>query len=294
MHHTGNESVLRQLTNSSSAPWLVVLPGTMRGVYSGGQVTALEQRSLTKGFAGVIGVSTGSPVGAYFVADQAELGTSIYYEECTTPEFISLSRYIRGGHGADITYLGSVFERGPKRLDEERIHASATELYFGVTEHATGHERYVDAKKVEPNIVHGIKASAAIPGLYRNQLFIDGVRCVDGGAACRPIREALSKRPTGIVVFANCGGNHCESLVKTTMTKVVLRNEPKPIQEAMRIRHVVGAEDIQLLEQSGIPHIVIYCDSAVGGYTRNAAVLKAAAERACRHMHDLLDRAGVP
>jgi len=61
-------------------------------VISGGQVIALEEAGLSDAFDIAVGVSTGAPIAAYFLAQQSVLGTSIYYEECTTPQFISLSR----------------------------------------------------------------------------------------------------------------------------------------------------------------------------------------------------------
>lgn len=292
MHHEGDESVLRQLRSASSSVWLTICPGTMRGVYGGGQVTALERRKLTNAFAGVIGVSTGAPTGAYFLAGQAELGTSIYYEECTSPEFISFARMMRGGNGGDVAYLAKEFRSGAKKLDQQRIYASDTELWFGITEYDSATEHFIDAKLVKPDIVHGIQVSAAMPVLYRDELFVDGVRYNDGGVSCRPIRYALSKKPTGIVVFANCPEDRTDSTFKDIATHVLMGREPLSQQYAMRQRHVVFEEDLDMLRGSGVPYLVIHTDGEIGSYCRDSRLLHAAADRACRHLLELLDRAG--
>lgn len=294
MHHEGDVSVLRQTKNSSARPWLVICPGTMRGVYGGGQVTAFEKRDLTHAFAGIIGVSTGAPTAAYFLAGQAEIGTSIYYEECTSPEFISFRRMFRGGHAGDVEYLAQQFRSGRKQLNQANLlSASGTELLFGVTEYETASERYLDAKIVKPDIVHGIKASIAMPVLYRDPVMIGGVRYNDGAVACRPLREALSKKPTGIVVLANCPEGRTESPAKDIATRVLMAREPLAQRQAMQRRHAVFEEDIRMLRESGVPYLVIYTDKEVGSYSRDAETLRAAADRSCDHMLSLLDRAGV-
>ena len=276
-------------------PRLVIFPGTMRGVHGGGQVTALEKRDrkLIHGFEGIDGASTGAAIGAYALAGQAEEGTRLYYEECTTPDFISFRRMLHGGNGADVGYLAHQFRAGPKRLKQENIYASGTELCFGVTEYETGNERYVVAKEVKPDIVHGIHVSIAMPALYREPLYIDGVRCNDGGSSCRLVRKALSHKPTGVVVFTNCSRNHHESSAKKFMTNMIMIREPKAQRVAIRNRYKAAAEDIEGLKESGVPYLILYSDGEIGSYTRDADKLKKAAQRSCDHLLSLLDRAGV-
>lgn len=264
----------------------------MRGVYGGGKITALDEQNLIPGVAGIVGVSTGAPTGAYGLARQARIGTSIYYDECTREDFISFRRFIRGGHGADIAYLANIFRQGPKRLDQEKIRRAATELWFGVTEYATARERYVNAKTLV-DIVDGIQASTAMPVLYREHSFVEGVRCNDGGVACRPLRYALSKKPSGVIVFANCTKEYGESFGKKLLTRSLMLRENRHQRRAFMHRHAIADADFRELHESGIPHLVIYTDAIVGSYTRDADVLKDAATRSHAYMQALLDRAGV-
>jgi hypothetical protein len=73
---------LRNGIENNSNPVLMVLGGTLRGCYGGGGVIALKKMGLTDAFKTVIGISTGAPTVAYFLANQPEIGTSIYSEEC--------------------------------------------------------------------------------------------------------------------------------------------------------------------------------------------------------------------
>jgi predicted patatin/cPLA2 family phospholipase len=67
---------------------LVIEGGGMRGVVSGGMVTALEARGLLDCFDSIHGSSAGACAGAYFLAGQARLGTRIYYEDINNKRFI--------------------------------------------------------------------------------------------------------------------------------------------------------------------------------------------------------------
>lgn len=292
MQFKGELSVLRQLKNSSMSPWLVICPGTMRGVYGGGKITALDERNLIPGLAGIIGISTGAPTAAYGLSRQARIGTSIYYDECTREEFISFKRFVRGGHGVDIAYLASVFRQGPKRLDQMRIRNAATEIWFGVTEYSSAQERYLNGKTLL-DIVDGIQASTAMPALYREPRFIDGIRCNDGGISCRPLRYALAKRPSGIIVFANSTEVYSKSLTKELIGTALLYSENELQRNAFLNRHAVADEDFRMLQESEVPHLIIYTDAEIGSYTRDPVSLKAAASRSEAYMHSLLDRAGV-
>lgn len=295
MSHKGDITVLRQLKNSAMSVWMVILPGVMRGVSGGGQVTAIERykKQLIHHFAGVVCVSTGSPTGAFALAEQAEIGTTFYYQECTSTDFIRRRRMFVGGHGVDVGYLARNFREGPKSLRQDRIYAADTELWFGVTEYKSAIEKYIDAKTVQPDIVHGIHASIAMPVLYRDPVFINGVRYNDGAVSCRPMRYALSKKPTGIIVLANCPENHRKSPLKKSLTDLAMLTESNTQRRAMRNSYAAHIEDCRTLDESNVPHLIVYADKEVGAFTRNPQVLKQAAKRSCDHMLSLLNRAGI-
>lgn len=298
--------VFRQLAEHASAmekgvsslhnPWLIICPGTMRGVYGGGQVTALEERGLQHAFSGCIGVSTGAPTVAYYLAGQARLGTSIYCEECTWPEFISPRRLLHGGHAADIGFLANVFRGkiGVKKLDEARIRASHAQFFIAVTEYENGRGHLFDAKKIEPDIVHGLVASAAIPGMYRTPVMIRGRRFVDGGLSMPlPAPQALQKKPSCIVVFANCSRTRVEPYAKQCLTWLMLRGKPRGLKRATYARHEYFDEDLTMLKSSNVPYLIVWSDDEIGSYTRHTDKLYAAMARSYNHLNHLMDRAGI-
>jgi len=285
-------NALSYLNKTGARVALVALPGTMLGTFGGGHVSAFEERGLTKRFAYSVGVSTGAPIVAYFLAGQAALSTSIYYEECTR-DFISIRRGLRGGDVADIQYLADIFKFGKKKLDVDCIHASPTELYFGFTRYADATEIFADAKKIVLGIVHGMHVSCAMPGLYKTWVYIDDVRHNDGAVSCMPIRFTLEKKPDAVIILANSSEGSSEGMTKKLLSRTFMLRECKKQREAMRARYARRAEDLRLLEDSGIPYAIFYSDSSISSYTTDPVRLKRAAQRARIQALQALDIAGV-
>jgi len=77
----------------------------MRGVVSGGMVVALEQLGLLECFDAIYGSSAGAMNGAYFLAGQAALGTTIYYDNINNRHFIDFARALRGRPVVDLDFL---------------------------------------------------------------------------------------------------------------------------------------------------------------------------------------------
>jgi len=77
----------------------------MRGVISAGMLSALEDLGYLGSFDAVYGSSAGAINAAYFVAGQASLGTTIYYEDINNTAFIRLGRAAAGRPIVDLGYL---------------------------------------------------------------------------------------------------------------------------------------------------------------------------------------------
>jgi predicted patatin/cPLA2 family phospholipase len=73
---------------------LVIEGGAMRGVVSASMVAALESLGLRNSFDLVCGSSAGAICGAYFIADQALYGTTIFYENINNRDFVDLRRLV--------------------------------------------------------------------------------------------------------------------------------------------------------------------------------------------------------
>lgn len=73
--------------------------GVMAGIFGAGVVTALEEENVYSRIEAVYGSSVGAIIGAYFLANQSRLGSSIFYEDLIhdfiTPIYIPLGIWDR-------------------------------------------------------------------------------------------------------------------------------------------------------------------------------------------------------
>ena len=106
----------------------------MRGVISAGMVSALEELGLTDAFDAVYGSSAGAINAAYFLAGQARLGTTIYYEDINNARFISLLRVLGGRPIVNLGFLLDEIACRRKPLDVARVFAAASPLHVLATD----------------------------------------------------------------------------------------------------------------------------------------------------------------
>jgi predicted patatin/cPLA2 family phospholipase len=100
---------------------LAVEGGAMRGVISAGMVSALEALGLTHAFDEIYGSSAGAINAAYFLAGQARLGTTVYYEDINNRHFIDLRRALLGRPIVDLGFLLDEVAMRRKRLDTDAV-----------------------------------------------------------------------------------------------------------------------------------------------------------------------------
>lgn len=293
MEHEGDLSILKRLATGTGHIGLLTLPGVMRGVFASAQATALEKRHLTRHFKVLAGISTGAPVALYLAGGTVESGTRIYYEECITPSFIHLGRLLRGT-AADMDFLCSVFrgDIGSNPVNLHAVRACPAELFFGVTEYETGEGLWVDAK---PDPIEVVRASIAIPVLYRPVVRMFGKRCVDGAIGLPfPAADVIKRwELDGLIVLANRSSHHRANLRWRTAEKLLSKTLPPQLREATQQRESAFAEGLRFLRRKEVPYLIVWGDDSIHSLTRDAAVLRAAAKRAEAHMTGLLDHAGV-
>jgi predicted patatin/cPLA2 family phospholipase len=172
---------------------LAVEGGAMRGVISAGMVSALEDLGLTSAFDAVYGSSAGAINGAYFLAGQASLGTSIYYEDINNRRFIDLSRALRGQPIVDLGYLLDDVAQRRKRLATDRVLEAASRLSVLATD--------VDART--PVVMRGftsaaslfaaLRAGATMPVMAGPPRLVDGRRLLDASLS-EPIPLPIAER----------------------------------------------------------------------------------------------------
>src|SRR5262249_53057652 len=119
---------------------------------SAGMVAGLERLGLAHVFDAVFGSSAGALNGAYFLAGQAEFGSTIYSEDINNRAFIDLSRPLRRRPILNLDFLIDDVAGRKKRLDIDRVLASQTPLYVLAT----------DVDTAEPAILNGFRSADAL------------------------------------------------------------------------------------------------------------------------------------
>lgn len=186
------------LKEQQSESALVVEGGALRGVFSTGLLDGFLEAQFNP-FDLFIGVSSGASNLAAFLAGMIGRNRSIYMDYSLRPDFISFPKFLRGGHLLDLDWLWDITIR-EVRLDLETIYSRAKPFVVVLTDAQTGdaHYKLTGAHDLE----HVLKASSAMPLLYRAYPEVDGRPMTDGGVADSiPVGEAIRRGVCRIMVI---------------------------------------------------------------------------------------------
>ncbi|WP_027358074.1 patatin-like phospholipase family protein [Desulforegula conservatrix] len=223
---------------------IVVEGGAMRGVFSTGVLDGF----LSKGFDPFdlyIGVSSGACNLASFLAEMPGRNLKIYSDYALRPEFMSLARFLKGGHLMDLDWLWDI-TISEMRIDLKRIYEKKRPFIVALTDASTGRAIYrnTDAGSLEDVL----KASSALPVVYRKFPVIDGAETTDGGIADSiPVREAINMGATRIMVIRTRHKNYKKQ--KSLVQKFVMPYMPIPsdLGDAMLVRADKYNESVSLI-----------------------------------------------
>lgn len=152
----------------------------MRGIVSAGMVTALEQLGLTTAFDFIIGTSAGALAGAFLMAGQPGMGTSLYYEELIGRDWLDYSRVLRREPPIGLDWLIDDVMSGEKALDWQRVIDSPIPLYAVASELPDYHPAILGPFASIAQLRDGLRASARIPVMSGGPVGIDGHEYIDG------------------------------------------------------------------------------------------------------------------
>jgi predicted patatin/cPLA2 family phospholipase len=158
---------------------LAVEGGAMRGVVSAGMVSALEALGLTHAFDAVYGSSAGALNAAYFLAGQAAVGTTIYYEDINNLQFINMRRPLVGRPIVNLRFLLDDVALRRKPLDTAKVLSSPSPLAVLATDTTTGECVVLREFPDAASLLNAMRASATMPiiaGLpvaYNNGQYFD-------------------------------------------------------------------------------------------------------------------------
>jgi predicted patatin/cPLA2 family phospholipase len=169
----------------------------MRGIFAAGVLDAFLAQGRTA-FDHCIGVSAGAVNLAAFLAGQQGRNHSVITDYSCRPEFISLARFVRGGHWLDLDWLWAITIR-ECRLDLARFAANPVPLTVVATRVSDGQAAYLKGNAAE--LEQQIKASCSVPLVYRDFVRIGGEAMTDGGVADSiPVRHAYEQGAREITV----------------------------------------------------------------------------------------------
>lgn len=172
----------------------------MRGIFSAG---VLDEFLVNKydPFDLYMGVSAGAGNLSSHVAGQYQRNYRLYTGFMRTRNFMSMKRFLLGGHYMDLDWLWDICDR------EDRLNVPAAyentrhkEFIIVCTSVQTGKPVYI--RPTVANWNDALKASSAIPVLFKTKLMIDRQRLVDGGVSdAIPVIEAHRRGANHIVVI---------------------------------------------------------------------------------------------
>ncbi|HEY9102337.1 patatin-like phospholipase family protein [Chitinimonas sp.] len=179
---------------------LVCQGGGQRGIFTAGVLDMFLKADFFP-FSTLIGVSAGAQNLAAYACGANGYARRAIVRHTTHKAFYSPIRFARGGHLVDLDwYFESLnsdtlldVERGQKRLE-------GRSFYLCASRRDTLEATYLPFHK--DKLQQAIKASSAIPLLYRDSAMLDGVDYWDGAVAdALPVRAAHDKGCDCIVVI---------------------------------------------------------------------------------------------
>ncbi len=247
----------------------------MRGIFAAGVLDVFLEREFHP-FDFAIGSSAGACNLASHLAGQHDRNRRCYLTQMRRDEFIDARRFLRGGHWLDIDYLWDAFDREDP-LDVERATENPTKLVVAATAIDTGTAMYFEPDA--DSLSEVLRASSAVPVLFRRFVEIDGRRFTDGGiAAPIPVIEAYRRGARRIVVVRSrpigFGG---PSRLECAIAAGLLRRHPALARAFLRYRSLYARASAFLARPPADCTIVHVAPEALRTTrtTRDAHVLEA-------------------
>ena len=253
---------------------LVVEGGAMRGVFSTGVLDGFLERSFNP-FDFFIGVSAGATNLAAYLAEMPGRNRRIYTDLSTRPEFIDLSRFLRGGHLMDLDWLWDL-TISTMRLDLPRIYSKGRPFIVGLTDARTGKAVY---KETAPeDLEHVLKASSALPLFYRGFPLVDGLPMTDGGVADPiPVAQAIRNGARRIMVVRSRPSGFQKSGDPTYYAMSLFFRQHSALRATLKDQNRIYNDAVSLIHNppAGVS-IIEVCPSSLfrpGRFTRKPDVL---------------------
>lgn len=203
----------------------------MRGVFAAGVLDCFLEKQFDP-FVAYFGASAGACNLSSHLGKQHGRNYRCYTDYMLKPEFLSLKKYVRGGHYMDLDWFWDYL------TDVEPLNvagASKPEFYVVVTNVRTGEPEYLRAR--EETLFDALKGSSAMPLLYRKLISMNGTEYTDGGVSDSiPVKEAYRRGARRImVVRSQPAGYIKKNFVESKGIPLLFRKYPS-LRKALRER----------------------------------------------------------
>ena len=248
----------------------------MRGIFSTGVLDAFSDGGY-RPFDVCYGVSAGATNLAAWLAGQRGRNYTVITDYSCRPPFIDFRRFLLGGHWLDLDWLWDITIR-EIRLDLERFARQPMALYIVATRVADGQAAYIRARAENLEIL--LKASCAVPVVYRDFPLLDDAPYTDGGVADSiPVIKAYEAGARAITVILSRPEGYRKTPSRwPSLLRRLLKHQP-PLAEAMLRRHNAYNRAIDFIENPPpdcrIQVIAPPKDFAVGRVTTDQGRLEA-------------------
>jgi predicted patatin/cPLA2 family phospholipase len=216
---------------------LVVEGGGMRGIFAAGVLDTFMHERFNP-FDLFIGVSAGAVSLASYLSGQYQR----YYRLSTGPmqkkEFISLARFLAGGHFMDLDWLWD-FSSTHDPLDVRMaVCNKSRDFLVGVTDVQSGNPLFI--RPDAATLLDTLLASSALPIMYRGFVKLDGRLVADGGVASPiPVKEAYRRGARSIVVIRTRATNQSKGwFMDSLLAMLFLRGHPVLSSQIRRLHRV--------------------------------------------------------
>ncbi len=199
----------------------------MRGVFTSGVLDAFLEEKFDP-FDLYIGTSAGACNLSSHVAGQHRRNYRLYTGPMRTRKFINLGRFLLGGHFMDLDWLWDYCDReDPLDVAGCARNTRGKEFLAACTSVETGRPVYLRPQEENWNAV--LKASSAMPVLFKTPQYLGSQRLVDGGVAdAIPVEEAHRRGATRIVVVrTQTAGYVKKSGLEVKLTGLLSRRHPQ-------------------------------------------------------------------
>ena len=238
---------------------LVLEGGGMRSAYVAGVLMAFHDQRYNP-FDVVVGTSAGACCAANFLAGEPEKNQKILEDYLTGNRFVSYRNIFSRKNIVDIDFLIDEVCVHHVPLLTEKVRQSSAILHITALDYLTGEICYFNSR--EHDIREALRASCAMPYLYRNKVIYQGRRYLDGGLLIDiPLQKALDIGCDEIVVVSTRlrGYQKPKSFLPRWVHRLVYHDSPA-IADVFARRHLVYNETLRQIDhhpEGKIIHLII-------------------------------------